>query len=103
MTEPDLPRDAHLRTALRHAPDRELGPPAAVSARILAAARDAVHEPWPRRWARRAVALLDLLRQPAAGAAFASLVLATVIGLMWRDEPPHEPDAPLARGAAPAE
>jgi hypothetical protein len=100
----DLPRDAHLRAALRHAPDRELAPPAALSREILAAARAAVAPPpWPRRALAKAAALLDMLRRPAAGAAFASLVLATVIGLMWRDGPPPEADAPPLRQAAPVE
>lgn len=100
----DLPRDAHLRAALRHAPDRELAPPAALSREILAAARAAVAPPpWPQRVLAKVTALLDLLRRPAAGAAFASLVLATVIGLMWRDGPPPEADAPPLRQAAPVE
>ncbi|HWH73241.1 MAG TPA: hypothetical protein VNV16_03145, partial [Methylibium sp.] len=98
-----LPRDAHLRAALRHAPDRALDPPAALSREILAAARAAVAPPpWPRRVRAKAAALFDALRRPAAGAAFASLVLATVIGLMWRDGPPPEADAPPLRQAAPA-
>jgi hypothetical protein len=100
----ELPRDAHLCAALRHAPDRELTPPEALSREILAAARAAVAPPpWPRRVLAKATALLDLLRRPAAGAAFASLVLATVIGLMWRDGPPPEADAPPLRQAAPVE
>lgn len=104
MSGDELPRDAHLRAALRHAPDRALAPPEALSREILAAARAAVAPPpWPRRVLAKATALLDLLRRPAAGAAFASLVLATVIGLMWRDGPPPEADAPPLRQAAPAE
>ena len=35
------PRDAHLLAALRHAPDRDAAPSAALSARILERARAA--------------------------------------------------------------
>lgn len=106
MNETDLPRDAHLRAALRHAPDRALAPPPAVRAVILAAAHAALHDTAPQRagrWRPRWRALWDLLRQPAAGAAFASLALATVLALMWRGAPTdaaHE--APLARAPAAA-
>jgi hypothetical protein len=40
----DLAHDAHLRTALRHAPDHALSPPSGLSQTILAAARQA-HQP----------------------------------------------------------
>lgn len=105
MNETDLPRDAHLRAALRHAPDRALAPPPAVRAAILAAAHAALHGAAPQRagrWRPRWRALWDLLRQPAAGAAFASLALATVLALMWRGGAPTDAahEAPLARAPA---
>lgn len=87
----DLPHDAHLRAALRHAPDREARPPAVVRARILAAAHAAVRPATPQRGLAAWLAEgWRALTRPAAGAAFASLALATTIGLMWRDGPPPE-------------
>ena len=91
MTTPETdwpPPDAHLRAALRHAPDADAAPPAALSARILADARRAVAP--PRWW--------QALGRPAGAAAFASVVLAGFIGLMWRGgpPPPAQPEAPPA-------
>ena len=107
----DLARDAHLRAALRHAPDRDARPPAELSRRILDAARAAAG-PAPKTTARPAAgpwarardglaACTAWLRHPGATAAFASLMLATVIGVMWRDGPPPETE-PAHDGAAPA-
>jgi hypothetical protein len=88
MTE----RDPHLLAALRHAPDHAAAPPPEVTARILAAARDAVRPTAPlpawRRW-------LDGLMRPQVGAAFATLAVATLVGVMWSaNEPP--PSAPVS-------
>lgn len=88
-------RDLHLLTALRHAPDREAVPPPEVTARILAAARDAVRpaapasSPWQRlaRW----------WLQPQVGAAFATLAVATLLGVMWSS---NEPPAPASMSPA---
>jgi hypothetical protein len=101
----DAARDAHLLAALRHAPDRDAAPPPEVSARILAAAREAVRPartalPWSQR-------LAAWLRAPQTGAAFATLVVAALVGLMWSTrEPPlpdrAEPDAAIAAPATPA-
>lgn len=107
----DMARDAHLRAALRHAPDRDVRPPAELSRRILDAARVAAGSA-PKRTARPAAApwarvrdglasCTAWLRHPGATAAFASLMLATVIGVMWRDGPPPETE-PVHDGAAPA-
>ncbi len=107
----DLARDAHLRAALRHAPDRDARPPAEMSRRILDAARAAAG-PAPKStapsaagpWARARAWLgscIAGLHHPGATAAFASLMLATVIGVMWRDGPPPETE-PVHDGAAPA-
>ena len=91
--------DAHLRTALRHAPDAEVQTPADLSAQILAAAHRAAGEPparaatpvrswWPWRhtW------------HIGASGAFASVLMAGVIGLLWQGEPP----VPTSEEAAPA-
>jgi hypothetical protein len=78
------PPDAHLRAALQSAPDRDLQPPPALRARILAEARLAIAPPpWPHRfWA--------WLARPVPAGALSSLLLAGFIGLMWRDGPPPQ-------------
>ena len=90
MNEPkDDPRDAHLLAALRHAPDRDATVPREVSERILAAARAAaqssrmaVRTPW---WQR----LSAWLTQPQVAASFGTLVVASLVGVMWSTrEPP---------------
>lgn len=102
----DDPRDAHLLAALRHAPDRDALPPRQVSERILAAARAAVrpprqtHAPW---WQRLGAWLV----QPRVAAAFGTLAVASLVGVMWstREPPVAEfvPNAPLADGASRAD
>ncbi|WP_428415975.1 hypothetical protein [Methylibium sp.] len=107
----DPARDAHLRAALRHAPDRDARPPAELSRRILDAAQAAAlssakttARPAAGSWARVRAWLasgIEGLRHPGVTAAFASLMLATVIGVMWRDGPPPETE-PAHDRAAPA-
>ncbi|XVJ71613.1 MAG: hypothetical protein HEQ39_19955 [Rhizobacter sp.] len=107
--------DAHLRTALRHAPDADAAPPAALSAAILSQARAAASikqtstqaEPLAPVWQ-----LLAWLRQgwlalsqPALAAGVASVMVASVVGVMWWDRVPEDVSAPkeLSREqAAPA-
>lgn len=110
---PDDPRDAHLVAALRHAPDRDVAPPAQLTAVILGQAQQALR-------ARRTVpsggwrAVWAQLWQPAPMAAFGTLAMATLIGVMWSAQEIPEatpslrpevvavaPAAPLAE-AAPA-
>ncbi len=80
----DDPRDAHLLAALRHAPDRDVVPPAPLSAAILGHARQAVQVPKARAVGLDALrAVLDRLWQPAPMAAFGTLAMATLIGVMW--------------------
>lgn len=83
---PDLRPDPRLRAALRHAPDADLQAPAELGARIRAAARAAVEGDRPPHWWRRLWPSTPL-RLGTSGA-FASLLLAGVIGLLWRGEPP---------------
>lgn len=102
----DVPRDEHLRAALRHAPDADLQPPAHLRAQIVAAAHRAVGEPAPvaaprpRRWWSPGPL--------GASGAFASVLLAGFIGLMWGDSPPGpgvdtpEPAPALSPAPAPA-
>lgn len=103
-TQPDDPRDAHLLAALRHAPDRDLVPPAELSATILSAAHAAVRAaartppPRPSAWRRWAA----WIAQPQASAAFGTLAVAVLVGLLWstREPPVGEPQAPAVPPAA---
>lgn len=111
MAEPlrNLEPDSYLQAALRHAPDRDLQPPPPVSAHILAAARRAVAPPAIRpSWRERLAQIFGGTGRPALSGALGSLVLAGVIGLIWRDGPPPAtaPDAlepPPPALSAPAE
>ena len=102
----DPERDAWLREALRHAPDADAAPPATLSETILKQARAATAatpapratSPWSSAWA--------WLARPPVAAGFASVMAATLVGLMWWDRPMDEalprPLAPeLRRGTAP--
>ncbi len=106
-TPDDAAPDAFLRAALRHAPDRDLRPPAALSAAILDAARRSVAP--PPMWRRALQGLIDAFeatRRPAVAGALASLMLGTVVVLMWREGPPPEAlprvDAPAPASVATA-
>jgi hypothetical protein len=111
---PDAERDAWLHAALRHAPDAELGAPEALSAAILreaqAKARPAVAAPPPAP-PSFGTRLWIWLAQPAVGAGLASVMVGTVIGLMWWERPLQEAapretamvaQAPVAPAPAPA-
>jgi hypothetical protein len=104
----DDEHDAHLRAALRHAPDHDVSAPALLGAQILGAARRAVQPPPAvSRVARLRAALaatFAMLTRPAGAAAFASVALATVIGVMWRDVTPPEvlPERRASPAVAPA-
>lgn len=113
----DSPRDAHLLAALRHAPDRDVAPPAELSAHILGQARQAVQGGHAAAASRAGLAGLlkrwfDGLSRPLAAGAVGSVLVAGLVGLMWREGPPpqalpgSEPVAvaPVgsATGAAPA-
>ncbi len=109
---PDPGPDLHLQQALRHAPDRDAVPPRALDQAVLAAARAAVAAPRASPPGRARVhsalrQLFDWSGRPALAGALGSLLLAGVIGLMWRDGPPPEAlpgrgDPPLPGSAAPA-
>jgi len=96
----DAERDAWLREALRHAPDAEAVPPTGVSEAILAKARaQARAGAPPRRVSRNAFAAFwDWLARPPVAASFASVMAATLVGVMWWDRPMDETlgRAPLA-------
>ncbi len=95
----DAPRDARLLAALRHAPDRDAVPPPEVTARILAAARDAVRPaPAPLSWAQR---LAAWLQPPQLGAAFGTIAVAVLVGMMWSTREAPEAFEPGATAAPP--
>lgn len=98
MREREPAVDPHLLAALRHAPDRDAEPPPQVTARVLAAARDAVRPPAPSTpsWQRFAA----WFARPQVGAAFATLAVATLVGVMWSThEPPVLVPAPTEAAA----
>jgi hypothetical protein len=87
----DPERDAWLSEALRHAPDAQAAPPPALSEAILRQARAATAAParaaervhptgvWAAAWA--------WLARPPVAAGFASVMVATLVGLLWWDQP----------------
>jgi hypothetical protein len=95
-------RDAHLLAALRHAPDRDVTPPAHVSAAILGHARQAVRAPKAHApaWPGLLRAVFERLWQPAPMAAFGTLAMATLIGVLWGGQ--DAPDATPSLRSVPA-
>jgi hypothetical protein len=98
----DETRDAHLREALRHAPDAALDAPPALKDNILRQARLAV-APTAMERDRSAGVLQRLgaawswLARPPVTAGFASLMVATLVGLMWSS---RQIDVPTTEGSA---
>ena len=100
--------DAWLREALRHAPDASAAPPLSLRDAILAEARAAARTtpraaPGPSL-ADRFAAFWSWLARPPVAAGFASVMAATLVGLMWWDRPLDEtmlpPPAPVAASRA---
>ncbi|MGY4826940.1 hypothetical protein ACVNIS_00025 [Sphaerotilaceae bacterium SBD11-9] len=88
-------RDAHLREALRHAPDAQVQPPPALSRFILdearAKARDAAAPPRPQSSAWSALTRLwHWLARPSVATGFAGVMAATLVGMMWWGRPMDE-------------
>ena len=108
----DAERDAWLREALRHAPDADAAPPSVLSDAILAQARAAAARADCAGAARagvraagartRIAALWAWLARPPVAAGFASVMAATLVGLMWWDRPLDE-TMPQRAGAEPRE
>lgn len=103
----DTPRDAWLSEALRHAPDAALGPPAEVSGEILRRARAAMspaHHDRPFGALRGVADWWAWLARPPVAAGFASLMLATLVGMLWWGRPLDEalPRGPAFATPAPA-
>ena len=88
----DEARDAHLLAALSHAPDRDVAPPANVSAAILGQAQAALRPPRTRApsWLEGLRAALLRGLRPAPMAAFGTVAMATLIGVMWSGHEPPE-------------
>ena len=101
--------DAWLREALRHAPDATAAPPISLREAILAEARAAT-QAVPRNaptisLTDRFAAFWSWLARPPIAAGFASVMAATLVGLMWWDRPMDEAmpqaSAPVVVAAAP--
>ncbi|MEO5697699.1 MAG: hypothetical protein ABIQ60_11275 [Burkholderiaceae bacterium] len=87
-------RDAWLSEALRHAPDADATPPAALREAILREARVSVNPaatppraPAGGRSAPRPSAFWAWLGRPPVAASFASVMMAALLGLLWWDRP----------------
>lgn len=110
----DLPRDAWLREALRHAPDAEAAPPPKLNETILRMGRAAVAPRVARaptaalpsgtlREGGVMAALASLwawLARPPVAAGFAVLFLSTVAGVLWMGRSPDEISAPREESVA---
>ena len=83
--------DAWLRQALRHAPDATVAPPSALREAILAEARAAVRAGRAAApgasFADRLAGFWSWLARPPVAAGFASVMAATLVGMMWWDRP----------------
>jgi hypothetical protein len=102
----DTERDAWLSEALRNAPDAQAVPPPALSDAILRQARAATGAAGTSATARPRstwVVAWDWLARPPVAAGFASVMVATLVGLIWWDQPidPNRARAPAA-DASPA-
>lgn len=102
----DDERDAWLSAALRHAPDAQVRPPTTLSDTILRQARAAARGA-PGSGARSSrgfwAAGWNWLARPPVAAGFASLMIATLIGLIWWDRPMDQTlERPSAEGATQA-
>ena len=117
VTQPAEPasgpeHDAWLREALRHAPDAAAAPPLllreAILAEARAAARVAPYRSAPSiSFVDRFAEFWSWLARPPVAAGFASVMAATLVGLMWWDRPMDEampqPPAPSVVAAPTAD
>ncbi len=109
MSDPRRPddegeHDAWLHQALRHAPDAAAAPPNTLREAILAEARSAVQArrsaSAPPSLADRLGAFWSWLARPPIAAGFASVMAATLVGLMWWDRPMDETLPPPATSSS---
>ena len=85
--------DAWLREALRHAPDAGAAPPPTLRDAILAEARAAARTAASGRATPllgRALEFWSWLARPQVAAGFASVMAATLVGMLWWDRPIDE-------------
>lgn len=108
--------DAWLREALRHAPDASASPPPTLRDAILAEARAAARTAAMPRAAPapspldRLLAFWSWLARPPVAAGFASVMAATLVGMLWWDRPmdetmlppPSSPQVSMAPKPSPA-
>lgn len=110
MSTPDddgVPRDAWLREALRHAPDAGAAPSHKVDENILRMGRAAVAPraerpvhatpaplPSSGSWTDGLASLWAWLARPPVAAGFASVMVATVVGVMWWGRSPEDMQPP---------
>lgn len=92
----DEARDGWLREALRHAPDAQATPPAALSAMILREARAKAPRAVVRRRTSMLGAMWSLLGQRAFATGLASLMVVTLAGVLWLDLPMEDAQTPPA-------
>ena len=100
-SSPGPEHDAWLREALRHAPDASASPPPSLRESILAEARAAARAGWARPAAApslldRALAFWSWLARPQVAAGFASVMAATLVGMLWWDRPMDEAMLPAS-------
>jgi hypothetical protein len=102
----DDEHDAWLREALRHAPDALVTPPASVSELILREAQAKARSAAPAAAVPRPTgfaAFWAWLARPQVAAGAASVMIATVAGVMWWDRPVEDYREPVvAQAPAPA-
>jgi len=91
--QPDADRDAWLSYALRHAPDADMAAPPSLSEMILREAQAkakpaaaAAPRPAAPFWSR----VWDWMARPAVGAGVASVMLASLVGVMMWNRPLEE-------------
>ena len=112
MSGHDDERDAWLAQALRHAPDANADAPPSLSDTILREARVAAVRPAAATAAPRPASIgpvqwltsaWDWLACPPVAAGFASVMVATLVGVMWWDRPLDEslPRAPEVVSSTP--
>lgn len=101
---PDIEHDRHLRQALRHAPDADAAPPAALRELILREAQAKAREGRPAAVATPSVGqrLWDWIGRPRFAGALAGVMVIGFAGLLWRDRPPEEALPPRVAMQAPA-
>lgn len=100
---PDIERDDHLRQALRHAPDADAAPPAALRELILREAQVKAREGRPAAATPSAGwRLWDWIGRPRVAGALAGVMVIGFAGLLWRERPPEEALPPRVAVQAPA-